>query len=323
MSQTILRTAAGSAPTVTQYQVFRKLGMRVVAADCDPLSVGFAFADAAYQTPLASSPLYFEALMEICCRERVDWVLPALDEELLLLAARRSELEACGTRLLSSPLECLKTCVDKRATYNFFQSRGIPTPATWEPGSPPLAGFPVIVKPKQGRGSTNVYVARDARELEFFSSYVNRPIIQKFMTGREMTVDILADFASNPLFVRPRYRLKTDSGISYKGATAEHPVVVGWVEKIVRTLGLIGPANIQCFEDEHGEVSFIEINARLAGSVALTFEADPPFALALATMLEGGTPQPPSVPAKSLIMLRYWSELYLDPTQAGQLCKRI
>lgn len=323
MSLTILRTAAGSAPTVTQYHVFQKLGMRVVAADCDPLSVGFAFANAAYQTPLVSSPLYFDALIEICRRERVDWVLPALDEELLILAARHTELEACGARLLSSPLACLETCVDKRATYDFFRSQGIPTPATWEPGSPPLADFPVIVKPRQGRGSTSVYVARDARELQFFGGYVNRPVIQEFMTGREMTVDVLADFASNPLFIRPRYRLKAESGISYKGAMTEHPVVVEWVKKIVRTLGLIGPANIQCFVDQHGGARFTEINARLAGSVALTFEADPPFACALATMLDGGSPQPASAPAKSLIMLRYWSEIFLDASQAEQICTHL
>jgi carbamoyl-phosphate synthase large subunit len=261
--------------------------------------------------------------MEICRRERVDWVLPALDEELLTLAAHRAELEACSSRLFSSSLACLETCVDKRATYDFFRSHGIPTPATWEPGTPPLAGFPVIVKPRQGRGSTGVYVARNAQELEFFGGYVNRPIIQELMTGREMTVDVLADFGSNPLFIRPRYRLKTDSGISYKGATTEHPAVVDWVKTIVRTLGIIGPANIQCFEDRHGEVRFIEINARLAGSVALTFQADPSFARALVTMLEGGSPQPASTPVNPLIMLRYWSELYLEPSQAEKLCKRL
>jgi len=320
---TILRTAAGSAPSVTQYKIFRDLGLRVIAADSDPLSVGFVFADAAYQMPLVSSPRYFDALIEICRRERVDWVLPALDEELLILAGRRTELEACGARLLSSSSECLENCVDKRATHAFFRQNGIPTPATWEPGSVCLANFPVIVKPRRGRGGVGVYVARDRQELEFFGSYVREAIIQEFMTGRELTVDVLADFASNPLFIRPRYRIQTESGISYKGAVVDHPGIVCWVEKIVHALGLIGPANIQCFVDESDGVWFTEINARLAGSVALTFEADPAFPLALVCLLKGESPQPATGPAKPLVMLRYWSEVYIEKSEVGLICTHL
>jgi carbamoyl-phosphate synthase large subunit len=323
MALTILRTAAGSAPSPGQYKVFRDLGLRVVAVDAAPLSVGFVFADAAYQVPLAAAPQYVGTLIEICRREHVDWILPALDEELLTLAGRRAELEACGTRLLSSSLECLETCVDKRATHAFFRQHGIPTPATWESGSVPLANFPVIVKPRHGRGSTGIYVARDVRELEFFGGYVSEPIIQEFMTGREMTVDVLADRSSNPLFIRPRYRLQTESGISYKAAVVEHKGVAGWVEKIVRALGLIGPVNIQCFVDESDGVWFTEVNARLAGSVALTFEADPAFASALVSILSGGSPEPAAGPAKSLVMLRYWNEVYIEASKVDRICTHL
>ena len=41
---TLLRTAAGSPPAVTQYRAFHALGCRIVAADCDARSVGFSFA---------------------------------------------------------------------------------------------------------------------------------------------------------------------------------------------------------------------------------------------------------------------------------------
>ena len=90
MPLTILRTAAGSAPSVTQYKVFQELGLRVIASDSDALSVGFVFADAAYQVPLVASPQYLGTLIEICRREHVDWILPALDEELLTLAGHRA-----------------------------------------------------------------------------------------------------------------------------------------------------------------------------------------------------------------------------------------
>jgi carbamoyl-phosphate synthase large subunit len=143
------------------------------------------------------------------------------------------------------------------------------------------------------------------------------------MTGREMTVDVLADRSSNPLFIRPRYRLQTESGISYKAAVVEHKGVAGWVEKIVRALGLIGPVNIQCFVDESDGVWFTEVNARLAGSVALTFEADPAFASALVSILSGGSPEPAAGPAKSLVMLRYWNEVYIEASKVDRICTHL
>ena len=322
MPITILRTAAGSAPSVSQYRLFKELGLRVIAADADPLSVGFAFADAAYRVARADSDEYVSCLISICERENVDWILPALDEELLLLARTRREFESRGTRVLTSGLACLETCVDKLRTHEFFVRHGIPTPDTLDAGSLDPASvrvYPQIVKPRRGRGSSHIYVAREPHELSFFARYVPNAIVQRFVAGREMTIDALADFGSTPLFISPRYRLQTDSGISYKGATAWEERVVAWTAAIVRQIGLIGPANIQCIVDEDGGVWFTEVNARLAGSAVLTFSADPEFPRALVDLLLGRNPAPSLRPPKPLVMLRYWSEAYLEPEQVAHL----
>ena len=52
-SLTILRTGAGSLPSPPVIDGFRALGCRVVAADADPLSVGFTGADASAVIPYA------------------------------------------------------------------------------------------------------------------------------------------------------------------------------------------------------------------------------------------------------------------------------
>ena len=99
---TILRTAAGSPNTVTQYQAFQAMGCRIVGVDCDPASVGFQFADAAHVVPRVGEPSYLARMLEVCREERVELFLPALDEELALCAANRKAFEALGTRLLLS-----------------------------------------------------------------------------------------------------------------------------------------------------------------------------------------------------------------------------
>src|SRR5437867_4434101 len=83
----MLRTAAGSAPAVSQIDYFRRLGVRTVAADSNPLSIGLFMAEKGYCVPVASAPNYVDFLLSICQREKVTAFLPALDEELLHVEA--------------------------------------------------------------------------------------------------------------------------------------------------------------------------------------------------------------------------------------------
>ena len=127
---TLLRTAAGSPPSVSQYRAFQALGCRVVAADCDPAAVGFHFADAAHRVPRVGAPDYLDRMLAVCREEAVDLFLPALDEELVLCAQNRARFEAAGTRLLVSRPEALRVCTDKLLTYRLFRELDLPTPAT-------------------------------------------------------------------------------------------------------------------------------------------------------------------------------------------------
>ena len=325
MAITLLRTAAGSAPSVGQYRAFQDLGLRVVAADCDPLSVGFAFANASYQVPRSDDPEYIPTLLRICEMEAVDWLMPSLDEELVLIATRSAEFEHVGTRLLISSLACLQICTDKLRTFEFFTANGIPTPGTHDGMDFNLADvgcYPQVVKPRSGRGSDQVFVARNEKELRFFLDYVRCPVVQTHIAGIELTIDVLSDLQARPLSIRPRVRIQTDSGISYKGATTVNSQVITWADLIARRLGLIGLANIQCFIDNVGAIWFTEVNARLAGSATLTFAADPGFSQALADLLAGKEPTVQAPEIKPLLMLRYWSEVYLDPGQLVKLCRK-
>jgi hypothetical protein len=79
----MLRTAAGSAPAVSQTEFFQCLGARIITADPNPLLVGLFTADNGYCVPLASASNYIDSLIAICEREKITAFLPALDEKLL------------------------------------------------------------------------------------------------------------------------------------------------------------------------------------------------------------------------------------------------
>lgn len=318
---TLLRTAAGSPPTVTQYQAFRALGCRIVAADCDPASVGFHFADAAYVVPRVGASGYLERMLEICRREAVDLFLPALDEELAICGEHRSRFAELGTGLMLSAPGALAVCADKLHMYDCFRRLGIPTPRTVA-GEAYREGvfdrYPLIVKPRSGRGGTGVHLARDHREAAFFAGYVERAVIQECLDGVEYTIDALATLDSDLRILSPRQRLATESGISSKGFTHWREELVEPVRTLVRALGLAGPLNIQCFISAEGRVAFTEINARLAGTAILSQAAGVPLFEGILELARGGVPPLWLKPSRPLLMFRYWDEVYHEPGSAPQ-----
>lgn len=317
---TLLRSAAGSPPTVTQYRAFRDLGCRIVAADCDPHSVGFPFADAAYVVPRVGEPHYLERMLEICGHEEVDAFLPALDEELAVCARNRARFEALGTRVLVSDPASLDVCTDKLRTYHLLRELGIPTPATLAAGDyreGAFAGFPLVVKPRSGRGGQGVHVARDHREASFFCGYVPEAVVQEHCPGLELTLDVLASPESEVLILSPRKRLAVDSGISSKGATCWRQDLLEPVERIVKALRLVGPVNLQGFFSEaEGTFRFTEINARLAGTAILTQAAGVPYFQGILALCRGRAPEPWLRPAQPMVMYRYWEECF-RPQEGG------
>jgi len=316
---TLLRTAAGSPPTVTQYKAFRRLGCRIVAADCDPASVGFHFADAAWVVPRVGAPDYLEAMLEICARERVDLFLPALDEELALCGAHRARFEGLGTRVLLSSARALEVCADKLRMHECFLALGVPTPRTvaaedYRDGT--FGRFPVVVKPRRGRGGAGVHLARDHAEAAFFARYVEGAVVQERLEGTEYTIDVLATPDSQVRVFSPRQRLATESGISSKGLTHWREDLLDPVQALVRNLGMAGPLNFQCFATPGGGAVFTEINARLAGTAILSQTAGAPLFEGILDLARGRDPRPWLRPCAPLMMFRYWDEVFRRPGEA-------
>jgi len=313
---TLLRTAAGSPPTVTQYKAFQALGCRIVAADCDPASVGFHFADAAYVVPRVGAADYLERMLAVCRREAVDLFLPALDEELALCGEHRGRFEALGTRLLLSSPEALAVCGDKLRMAECFSGLGIPAPRTvpaeaYREGT--FARFPVIVKPRSGRGGAGVHLARNHAEAAFFARYVERAVVQECLDGVEYTIDVLAGLDGDLRILSPRQRLATESGISSKGLTHWREGLLEPVRTLVRALGMAGPLNFQCFVSPEGAVAFTDINARLARTAILSQAAGVPLFEGILDLARGRQPEPWLKPCPPLLMYRYWDEVFLAP----------
>ncbi|MEW6320982.1 MAG: ATP-grasp domain-containing protein [Acidobacteriota bacterium] len=262
-------------------------GGRVIVSDVNAMSPAVHVADGAYRVPLANEAGYIEALLDVVAAEDVRLVVPTIDDELPLLAAARPTFEARGVQVAVSPLATTEICNDKFLTCEHLRRHGVAAARTYLPSMlSSSAPLPLFVKPRAGRGGIGAFAVRTPRELEFFLSYVEDPVVQQFLPGREFTIDVFCDFGGRPLAIVPRERVVIRSGVMDRGRTAADPRLIDLAVATARALPFRGAVNIQCRLVDDAPVVF-EINPRFSGGISLTIAAGADFPQMLVDLAAG------------------------------------
>ena len=119
-----------------------------------------------------------------------DAVIPAC-EEMDLLKTLDSMKDRMGVPLLFD-LASYKISSSKNKSNEVMASVGVPLPQPW-----PDCGFPAIVKPASQSGSIGVTVAHNKddmdRGLEFIKSINDEPVIQEFVHGKSVSIEVIGD----------------------------------------------------------------------------------------------------------------------------------
>jgi carbamoyl-phosphate synthase large subunit len=270
----VLFTSAGRRVELLRAfrQAYQSLGLegRIVAIDIDPLAPALQVADRPYIVPRLTTSEYVPELRQICEREEIGIVFPLIDPDIPVLARYREAIEETGARLAVIPEPSVAITADKWLTVQFFQSLGLATAASWLPSQidPEKVTYPLFIKPRNGSASQHTFKVRDARELAFFAAYVPDPIVQEYLSGPEITSDVICDLEGDVLAVVSRRRIEVRWGEVAKGVTIYEPAITEACVKIARALPAIGPITVQCMLC-NGVPYFSEINARLGGGIPL------------------------------------------------------
>ena len=276
----LITAASRRVPLIRAFQrALGELGIpgQVIVTDVNELSPGVHVADRAFEVPLSTDPGYLDALASICVGEKVRLLVPTIDDELPLLGGARERFAALGTRVAASDRLTATICDDKYATCHYLASHGLPVAESYLPETlPSEVTFPVFVKPRTGRGSVGAFAARSRRELEFFATYVDRPVIQRFLDGPEYTIDVLCDYRSRVLSAVPRERIVIRAGTSDRGRTVHDRALIDVGVNSARALRINGAANVQCRVID-GQPFVFEVNPRFSGGIPLTIAAGADF----------------------------------------------
>jgi len=191
-------------------------------------------------------------------------------------------LEKHGVAYTGDGVEASRAAFNKILSKEKFREHGVVTPE-WEVievGQRPTISVPLVVKPARQGSTVGVVIVKDASELDSAmteaAKYDRKLLIEKFVSGRELTIGILGDQALPILEIIPKggfydFNNKYPFLNPQAGGGAEHvcPARIDsnktkQVQKqalhAFRALGLVVYGRVDVLLPDSGNPSVLEVN---------------------------------------------------------------
>jgi carbamoyl-phosphate synthase large subunit len=271
-------TGVGGAPGFDLAVSLLKRGIDVIGTDADPLAPGLLIPGITPRVSAsATSPGYPANLLDLCRELRPAALFSTVEHELPALIGLQHDLAGLGVRTWLPDAQGAQACIDKAAFHLVLARHGIPVPHTWLPGELGQVpdGIPLVVKPRHGQGSKDVYFCTSRRQARVLCELAPDPVIQERVPGREFTADCLADRDGRASVIL-RWRLLIKGGLSVVSVTFHDDETANLVRRVLAAIGAAGPCCVQGIirsDADHSRVQFLEANARFAGAFRLSESA--------------------------------------------------
>jgi len=292
----LLFTCIGKRGYIADY--FRphlRAGEQIIGTSHTAWTPGFQACDLGLVLPPLASDEYVPAIIDVCRTYEIGGLLSFFDPDVVILSEHLDQLKAAGVVPMIPAATAARTCFDKWLTFQALRRAGFSVPNTTidiEEARHGQLGFPVIVKPRTGYGSANVFVANNSAQLDAFFSYVPGMLIQEFVDGDAYDVDALAGLDQQVLHVVAWRKYLSRLGETEQAVTVEDPEIVDIGRRLADTVGLVGPMDVDLFRTREGAVQVIELNLRFGGGYPVSHLAGADFPRMIVDIFRGGHPEP-------------------------------
>lgn len=263
------------------------------------------------QIPAAMAPNFVSEMKRICTALEANLLVPGVDEELPLLWADWDEQEQ--TTLFLPKASFVLTMLDKLEMNQAFAAEGLSVPTTVRGDeSFDHLTFPVIVKPRKGRGSRDVHVVKDPHKLRSFLNFLEGAastwLIQEMIKGDEYTVQIVSDQGSSLLGVLPIFAAEK-RGSTTVAEVRYDPAIEEYCRKVHDAFSPHGTYNIQLIKTAAGSIHSFEVNPRISTTfcMAMKLGYDP-----FDHFINGGSTNYIPLPKRSLRLIRHWTNEFIE-----------
>jgi len=308
MTSTVLVPGAAGPAGINTIKSLKMAGFggKILATDSSSLSAGF-FMAVNEVIPEADDHSFVDRLFHIVKMYHVEVLMPSSGFDIYPYSENRKQLAEMGAEAIVSDRDKLEICRDKMLTFQTLSDKFILPFTTEEPNKIDI--FPVLAKPRFGKGSRGIVKIDDESDLRYIISKRDDLVFQEYLPGTEYTVDVLSDLNGKPLIAVPRIRMQTKAGISTKGRVLRDPALEIDCMKIAEYIGIRGPCCMQMKESAEGRLKLIEVNPRMGGGTIFTSLAGANFPALLLDMIEGRQISVPTI--SEITIIRYFEELVL------------
>lgn len=261
MKKKILISAANGVVMESLINYLKKT-FYVIGIDSQNLGNAKNYCSEFYVSPDGKSKKFINFLTRIATK--VDFIFLYADEEIRNVNRNRKKLLEIKNKIILSEFKTIDICTNKNKTIKFFKKSKINLPSD-------NYSKKMIAKPIYGRGSKNLFYI-NSKEDYFFFKKKNNYIVQKFIDGREYTLDCLFNLKGELIFCLTRERL-IHRGVSIVGKVVNDTKFKKTILEISKMLNFYGPINVQLKKDKFGKLWLIEINPRLSGSIEFSIKA--------------------------------------------------
>jgi carbamoyl-phosphate synthase large subunit len=265
--------------------------------------------------PFARDTGFVDRVFDVARQLSLDLVVPGVDEELTPLAMRANHSPA---PILLPDASFVETMLDKLQTASSISAAGLTAPRTLPFERAQELTFPIIVKPRSGRGSRGVRQVTDPSQLSAYLalSDVADPaafVAQDCVVGQEYTVFVAADRERRLAAVVPVKAL-IKRGITIRAETDAAPEILDYARRFQAHFQPAGVYNIQLILTADRKVFPFEVNPRISTTFCLAIATgfDP-----IAAFLDGQS-GPVFYPERHWSLQRTWRNSIEPLQRAGQ-----
>ena len=246
--------------------------VKVFTADSNPnFSPACKINKYSFKLPKCGEKRYSKELLKKCIENNICVVIPTIDDELSILAAKKKLFLKYNISLIISDLKLINKSNNKLQTEHIFKDLKIKYPKIYDVNN---LNFPCINKPIKGSSSKNITILKSFNDLSLNLIENKKNYFSKFIKGySEFTADLYFNKLNDLKAISVRERLDVRNGEVIKSKT--NILLANKVIKHFKKInGAVGPITIQFFYNKKSkDIYGIEINPRFAGGCTLSYYA--------------------------------------------------
>ena len=235
----------------------------IVGFDIRPEPWNEFYLDGFYLSPRADAPNFLCWLQQQMGQAEEILYLPTSEAELSRLSGKDVPQELRGRVLMNRP-DIINSCLDKAVCNAALSSVGLSVPSTGIVGLSDPTFFPVILKPRSGRGSSNIRFAKDT--FEYSTLRAEGDIWQEHISQNEGEYTCGVFRARNCETRCIVLQRELRNGRTVSGMVVESEKITHYLMRIADLYDLTGSFNVQLRLRDGVPLAF-EINPRLSSTV--------------------------------------------------------